>query len=1001
MDSVKRIFWLVTAAASVAASAPAWADSDPLRKSVVNVGQDAVSQTCTVRRVFGDGLAAGRKDRTYDLVCSAGEAAPVGRLFLFGSTPEASLARWRSAVDQRCANPRDQAWSPTGLTVKLSTFCEGESAGLEGENPGRTAALLLAGESGGTIAAGDSLPAAAPALERAMRILLGQEAEPAAAAPAGPRSALLESLQAALGNELSGGGFADFVTLRRVAFENNSLWLFSAAERQFADAARIHATIWPLDYAGRADLQAERALNLANQRRFAEAEQMLAQARANAETSKNGFMIAKVASYAALAALNAGDMEKASGLAQTAAGQLAQWRRSPAAGGQSEGDQTSNSIPLTQRAAILEAQMLRTEAGALAATNPTAARASLQRASAASASLDERTGGWLRAGIAQDLASLEMKAARPGEALRILQQALTNYRANASRTRIEANLLMDVGDAEVALNRNDQALARFREAFEIYREQPENRGVSAQRGQPYLRALTQAASGGATLDNDLFSAFETITSPAVAQTAAATAARLLAGPNGEAIRAWQDGERSLRRAVTRQSALPNDASVLARQEAEAEVNKQRARAAQLKQAVDAQFPNYGVVTLQPVALADLQGALGANERVIRLVIGPNSGSGLIIDKGAVRAFPIAMGEAKATDLVNRIKSSVRNPDLAFDDAAARELFQSVFGEARDIILAEQAPKRLIIEASGALASLPFGVLITGPDGAEGPEWLARRFAMISVPSMRAFVSARAAGPSKGTTPFVGFGDFLPLPGAPAASQPLVQSILSARSLPPNCAEALRTALGQLPRLDGTALELAAVKAITNAGDDAIFMRDRFTDNAVMNAAALQSARVVMFATHGVFAADFPEARGCLPEAALLTSASDGARSVFLDSGQVLDLKLDADLVVLSACDTGNPQPIAPGDSGLPSGGDALSGLARSFFYAGARSVLVSHWVLPDEDTVAVMTGFFSRLQAGEAAPEAMQAAQLAQIARGAGDPLQWAAFAIVGAPPPR
>ena len=205
----------------------------------------------------------------------------------------------------------------------------------------------------------------------------------------------------------------------------------------------------------------------------------------------------------------------------------------------------------------------------------------------------------------------------------------------------------------------------------------------------------------------------------------------------------------------------------------------------------------------------------------------------------------------------------------------------------------------------------------------------------------------------------------------------------------------------MPRLDGTALELAAVKAITNAGDDAIFMRDRFTDNAVMNAAALQSARVVMFATHGVFAADFPEARGCLPEAALLTSASDGARSVFLDSGQVLDLKLDADLVVLSACDTGNPQPIAPGDSGLPSGGDALSGLARSFFYAGARSVLVSHWVLPDEDTVAVMTGFFSRLQAGEAAPEAMQAAQLAQIARGAGDPLQWAAFAIVGAPPPR
>jgi CHAT domain-containing protein len=116
---------------------------------------------------------------------------------------------------------------------------------------------------------------------------------------------------------------------------------------------------------------------------------------------------------------------------------------------------------------------------------------------------------------------------------------------------------------------------------------------------------------------------------------------------------------------------------------------------------------------------------------------------------------------------------------------------------------------------------------------------------------------------------------------------------------------------------------------------------------------------------------------------------------------VLDLQLDADLVVLSACDTGNPQPVAPGESGLPSGGDALSGLARSFFYAGARSVMVSHWVLPDEDTVAVMRKFFERVKVGDAAPEALRAAQLAQIASGADDPLQWAALTVVGAPPAR
>jgi CHAT domain-containing protein len=157
----------------------------------------------------------------------------------------------------------------------------------------------------------------------------------------------------------------------------------------------------------------------------------------------------------------------------------------------------------------------------------------------------------------------------------------------------------------------------------------------------------------------------------------------------------------------------------------------------------------------------------------------------------------------------------------------------------------------------------------------------------------------------------------------------------------------------------------------------------------------------MFSTHGVFASEFPEAEGCLPDAGLLSSAVSPNAGVVLDSAQVLDLKLDADIVVLSACDTGNPQPVAPGETGLPSGGDALSGLARSFFYAGARSVLVSHWPLPDEATVAVMSGLFERLKAGDGLPEALRAAQMAQIRSGADDPLAWAALAVVGAPQAR
>jgi CHAT domain-containing protein len=190
-----------------------------------------------------------------------------------------------------------------------------------------------------------------------------------------------------------------------------------------------------------------------------------------------------------------------------------------------------------------------------------------------------------------------------------------------------------------------------------------------------------------------------------------------------------------------------------------------------------------------------------------------------------------------------------------------------------------------------------------------------------------------------------------------------------------------------------------VRAVTGAPEDAIYLRERFTDQTVTGSQTARGARVVMFSTHGVFAADYPDARDCLPDAALLTSAADGVDNLFLDSARVLELRLDADLVVLSACDTGNPEPIAPGETGLPSGGDALSGLARAFFYAGARSVMISHWVLPDEDTVPLIEELFRALQEGLAAPEALQRAQMAQIARGADDPLQWAAFALVGAPP--
>lgn len=966
-------------------------------KATLILGSDPAGRVCTARRLFGDPLLRqGSRDLAYDISC--GRSGTVGRVYRLGSrSPATALREWREEIAPLCLTPRPQVFSPEGLRGEIGLFCAG------GTTVGtRPAILLLAASGPAGLVAGDATPSAAPVVELAMRILAGVAAEPTRARERGPRSALLSNLETVLGGDLAGGGFADFSSLRSAAYENNAIWLFGAAELQFADALRLHAVLWPEDLAGRADLQSERGLNLANQRRFAEAERVLLEAATNAEKAADPFLRAKVATYLALASLNANRFAEAQARASRAKEMIETARRAGQAE-TSQADASAARLPLAERTTMLEAQILRVLAllGARRGELDDS-REGLSRAATLAEGLDARAGAWLRSGLAADRATLALQAGQPDLAVRLLEEALASQRRAASGTRIEANLLMDLGAALQAQDRRSEALASFEQAFQIYLEQSENRGVSPARGLPYLEALAARLPSVATPAEGakIFAAFETLAAPAVAQTAATTAARLLAGPNGGVIRAWQDAERTLRRAVTRLSNVPAGAPVETRRVAEAEVADWRGRVTSLEQQVNQFFPKFGVVTLEPVTLESLRGTLGDNERLLRLALGADHGIGLLIDRQSVRVFRIGLGESRAAELVTRIKDSVRDTTRRFDRDAAAELFEGLFGTIKPALLETAAPERLIIETSGALASLPFSILITGTADAEGEAWFTRRFATLSVPSMRAFVSARAAGPAGGSIPFAGYGDFLPLADAPAPAA-LLRTMLAARRLPAACEAPLMAALDKLPRLRGTAAELEAVKDILGSGERSVRLRERFTEAAVLRDRNLESARVVMFSTHGVFGSDFPEAEGCLPDAALLTSAVGDGTSVFLDSAQVLELRLDADLVVLSACNTGNPQPVAPGETGLPSGGDALSGLARSFFYAGARSVLVSHWVLPDEDTVALMRAFFARIKAGEAAPEALRAAQLAQIRAGADDPLQWAALAIVGSPQAR
>ena len=184
-----------------------------------------------------------------------------------------------------------------------------------------------------------------------------------------------------------------------------------------------------------------------------------------------------------------------------------------------------------------------------------------------------------------------------------------------------------------------------------------------------------------------------------------------------------------------------------------------------------------------------------------------------------------------------------------------------------------------------------------------------------------------------------------------------------------------------------------------AAESAIYLGDKATETVVKSLSAdgtLAQARVVHFATHGLLGSETEMLGAPKAEPALLLTPPNQPNEEddgLLTASEAALLKLDADWVVLSACNT------AAGD-GNTIGAEALSGLARAFFYAGARALLVSHWAVDSNATVSLITKVFDEIKAdgriGRA--EALRRSMLALIGTGGGNahPATWAPFVVVG-----
>jgi CHAT domain-containing protein/tetratricopeptide (TPR) repeat protein len=366
---------------------------------------------------------------------------------------------------------------------------------------------------------------------------------------------------------------------------------------------------------------------------------------------------------------------------------------------------------------------------------------------------------------------------------------------------------------------------------------------------------------------------------------------------------------------------------------------------------------------------------------------------------------------------------VAEPDgtsLPFDLARAHRLYKALFGPFEEQIKG----KNLLLVLPEPLARLPLNALVTAdPDHAglsagtnyRSAAWLARSHAVTVLPSVFSLRALRGiARPSAATKPLIGFGN--PLlegdPGQPAGRSQAelarglqtcqgpvrLRIAATGRSGVPVVKRgggladvALIRSLAPLPE---TAGELCEVARGLGADPAEIRLGARSTEREVKALSArgeLAQYKIVHFATHGVLPDQIEE----VSEPGLILtppSAASAADDGYLSASEVASLKLDADWVILSACNT------AGAGAG---GGEALSGLARAFMYAQARALLVSHWEVDSAATVKLITSAVDMLARDRSIGRAgaMRRAMLAVMDDGApheAHPSYWAPFVLVG-----
>ena len=406
-----------------------------------------------------------------------------------------------------------------------------------------------------------------------------------------------------------------------------------------------------------------------------------------------------------------------------------------------------------------------------------------------------------------------------------------------------------------------------------------------------------------------------------------------------------------------------------------QLNQVEAEMSQLESQVREQYPQYAEVRY-PTTL-DVEGIrqlVDSDMALLEYLVGRDGSVLFVITREGLTSYSLPSARDLSL-LVQELRALIERPselEISEFRRLASRLYQLLLGPAEEILAHKRS---LVIAPDGPLYSFPFEVLLTDEIASRGrpfPDlpYLLREHAISYIPSASVLEGLRMSEAEdrlgQRAKLFVAFAN--PLSGIMQTSPP---------------ADRLRRAEGRsFPPLAYSEEEVTAIAKLFEKDEVELYVGENATKRNVLGNPLVEQARRVHFATHGFVDEVHPE------RSSLVLTPSAGEDG-YLSVAEIFNMKLRADLLVLSACQTGRGKEVE---------GEGILGLMRAFLYAGAKSLVVSLWPVVDRPTAALMQEFYRSLDTAGGKAEALRQAKLDMIRAGQSNPYLWAPFVLFGDP---